>query len=312
MNETVDKEGTGSDSIPIPNAPDTIEEQPPNNKLLVMLLTLAFASVGLSIIFSAYIDLQAAIELNREDGMVENFQAVMFLIAGILWFILAWWKRKALEVSRKRLMLYILLGLGMVLFFLEEISWGQRIYGYSTPSTLESVNTQGESNIHNIDFFGTVLPPYELIALAVIIIIAILIFVAWKYKGVGRSMEQIFIPLGQYDLVAPLLLCLAFASYPDMPDSYWLLAIPFLFPIAAMISGKFRDFFQKFQAPQFQFILVAAIAILMLALSYNSSTADNISHNIAFETRETVLVLVLVCYPLFEAGLFRKYLYYVT
>ncbi len=302
MNETVENEDTGS----ISDAVDPIEEHTPNNKLLVVLLTLAFASVGLSIIMLAYIDLEAAIELNREDKKIENFQAVMFLIAGILWFIVVGWKRKAPEVSKKRLMLYVLLGLGMVLFFFEEISWGQRIYGYSTPSTLESVNTQGESNIHNIDFFGTVLPPYELIALAAIIIIAILLFVAWKYKGVGRSMEQIFIPLGQYDLVAPLLLCLAFASYPDMPASYWLLAIPFLFPIAAMISGKFRNFFSKFRAPQFQFILTAAVAILMLALSYNTSTADNISHNIAFETRETVLALVLVCFPLFEAGLFRR------
>jgi len=32
----------------------------------------------------------------------------------------------------------------------EEISWGQRIFGWGTPVALEDVNHQGESNIHNI------------------------------------------------------------------------------------------------------------------------------------------------------------------
>ncbi len=32
---------------------------------------------------------------------------------------------------------------------MEEISWGQRIFGWSTPLILEKVNYQNEINIHN-------------------------------------------------------------------------------------------------------------------------------------------------------------------
>ena len=40
------------------------------------------------------------------------------------------------------------------MFFLvgaEEISWGQRIFGFGTPTQLQSVNVQREFNFHNLD-----------------------------------------------------------------------------------------------------------------------------------------------------------------
>ena len=36
------------------------------------------------------------------------------------------------------------------LLLLEEISWGQRIFGWSTPERLENLNAQQETNLHNI------------------------------------------------------------------------------------------------------------------------------------------------------------------
>ncbi len=38
----------------------------------------------------------------------------------------------------------------MVVFAGEEISWGQRIFGFSTPDSLIEINRQSEFNIHNI------------------------------------------------------------------------------------------------------------------------------------------------------------------
>lgn len=46
--------------------------------------------------------------------------------------------------------LYALVALTFVLIAGEEISWGQRIFGWETPELLEEVNHQGEANIHNI------------------------------------------------------------------------------------------------------------------------------------------------------------------
>lgn len=32
----------------------------------------------------------------------------------------------------------------------EEISWGQRLFGFPTPAQLQEINYQGEANLHNI------------------------------------------------------------------------------------------------------------------------------------------------------------------
>jgi hypothetical protein len=46
----------------------------------------------------------------------------------------------------------IYLGLALLFFFGagEEISWGQRIFGFETPETLAQVNKQDELNLHNL------------------------------------------------------------------------------------------------------------------------------------------------------------------
>ena len=38
---------------------------------------------------------------------------------------------------------------------LEEISWGQRIFGWDTPGALSDVNLQGETTLHNISWLET-------------------------------------------------------------------------------------------------------------------------------------------------------------
>jgi hypothetical protein len=43
-----------------------------------------------------------------------------------------------------------LLGLGTFLLAGEEISWGQRVLGITTPAELDTVNAQAELNLHNV------------------------------------------------------------------------------------------------------------------------------------------------------------------
>ena len=45
---------------------------------------------------------------------------------------------------------YYLVALLFVLAALEEISWGQRLFGWGTPQALSEINKQQETNIHNI------------------------------------------------------------------------------------------------------------------------------------------------------------------
>ena len=83
--------------------------------------------------------------LSGEDHWVENLTAVWFLLAGLLLFITALPER-----SLFRRCVYILGGMAMVFAAGEEISWGQRIFGFATPDFLMPLNVQQEFTVHNI------------------------------------------------------------------------------------------------------------------------------------------------------------------
>ena len=76
---------------------------------------------------------------------MEYLTAVWFLLAGFLLFGTAW-----LEPNFFRRCVYILGGMAMVFAAGEEISWGQRIFGFATPDFLLPWNYQKEFNVHNI------------------------------------------------------------------------------------------------------------------------------------------------------------------
>ena len=52
-------------------------------------------------------------------------------------------------------MLYLL---GLIYYFLEEISWGQYIFNWSTPYFFLNLNNQNETNFHNISNLFNQLP----------------------------------------------------------------------------------------------------------------------------------------------------------
>jgi hypothetical protein len=60
----------------------------------------------------------------------------------------------AVSAARRRdwLMLLVAAGLALGSFAVcgEEISWGQRVFGFGTPGALHEVNAQGEMNLHDI------------------------------------------------------------------------------------------------------------------------------------------------------------------
>ena len=83
--------------------------------------------------------------LSREDYWVESLTAVWFLLAGLLLFVTGLAERSFL-----RRCVYVLGGMAMVFAAGEEISWGQRIFGFATPDFLMRLNEQQELTVHNI------------------------------------------------------------------------------------------------------------------------------------------------------------------
>ena len=60
-----------------------------------------------------------------------------------------------LRYRRKMPKLAVLFFLGLGLFYIvcagEEVSWGQRVFGWETPTSFAEANEQGETNLHNLD-----------------------------------------------------------------------------------------------------------------------------------------------------------------
>ena len=100
---------------------------------------IAFAVVGVALhdLTPALVD-----ELAAEDGPLENLQAATFFVAAAAcgWGL----------VRRTASMWACALGLGCLLMFGEEISWGQRLLGFTSPATVAAHNRQREFNMHNL------------------------------------------------------------------------------------------------------------------------------------------------------------------
>ncbi len=96
-----------------------------------------------------------------EDGPLEWLQFIFYVLASFFAF-LAFLKRRK-KGFNLNLMTWILLSL--LCFFIagEEISWGERITGLGS-QMLRDINSQGESNIHNLPFFHHILldPSFEI------------------------------------------------------------------------------------------------------------------------------------------------------
>jgi hypothetical protein len=88
-----------------------------------------------------------------EDHYFENVGAISLFVTALLFFYGFRVARKSLDKSWPSLIKQLIyLGLGLMFFFGagEEISWGQRIFGFKTPEPLAQVNKQDELNLHNL------------------------------------------------------------------------------------------------------------------------------------------------------------------
>ena len=88
-----------------------------------------------------------------EDHFFEIIGAFSLFVTSLLFLYGFRIARKSLDktwISLIKQLIY--LGLAFLFFFGagEEISWGQRIFGFETPKSLTQVNKQDELNLHNL------------------------------------------------------------------------------------------------------------------------------------------------------------------
>ena len=101
------------------------------------------------------LDGRSAARLGWEDGPIETAGAVFFLVAGAGFLAAATRSVRRSEGQTgvgggRRAIAFAALAVVMLVCFGEELSWGQRIFGWQTPPTLSRLNAQNEINLHNI------------------------------------------------------------------------------------------------------------------------------------------------------------------
>ncbi len=221
------------------------------------LAVLGYLFLCLSIFFFSYLlvtDPWRYSALSQEDYWVENLTAGLYLLAGLLLFATAWVERSALPRG-----IYILGGLALVFVAGEEISWGQRIFGFTTPDFLMGLNAQNEFNVHN-----TALVNFETIGSYGMLLLCLATGVAFF-----RRKDTLFgIPLPSMLLILGFLLALSYGRFrgyammsPDLLFSWDYVgkerALLLIFVIYTLLSGQAR-----------LFIATVVTVALVLALSY--------------------------------------------
>lgn len=93
----------------------------------------------------------------NESKLVESFQ-ILFLVLAIYQLIRHIILKNKFKFSKIFLCFIYFYTLGVIYFFLEEISWGQHYFKWETNEIFIKLNNQDETNIHNISNIFDQLP----------------------------------------------------------------------------------------------------------------------------------------------------------
>lgn len=147
--------------------------------------------------------------LTDEDGVIEWLQFAALLVAAATYFVLARRLRSSGRIVGA--VAALLAGVAILVVAGEEISWGQRVFGWATPDVLLVENVQGEANFHNLHVAALLVRIGQLgtAAYGVLVPLAAVVLAArW------RRLDPIFVP--------PLALVTFFLPLAV----YWVLRIP--------------------------------------------------------------------------------------
>lgn len=85
----------------------------------------------------------------REDQVFENATALLLTGGGLMLFAARSLLRIPLRWRRTGAITAAAMGVASIFLGLEEVSYGQRIFGWGTPERMGEVNLQSETNLHN-------------------------------------------------------------------------------------------------------------------------------------------------------------------
>ena len=270
------------------------------------LVHILFFVASILIICYAFLDLDSLKQLLREDGIIENLQAILFLLGAILWMYAFVIFKPDTKIEKRRRLFYLLFTAFFLFLFLEEISYGQRLFGITTPEALKDINMQDETNIHNIGTQST----YKIIHILHAFLLATLGIITPFLYLTTKRFYKLFRRLNFPIVNANLIICFGISlNFFYEPGFHW--SVPFriiclIIPLIIVFSGKFRWLLSQFKYPLLQISILVITGFLYIALNLNPETNPYIEDFIAWETREVFIALSLFFFAAFEVHDVRK------
>ena len=133
-----------------PRVEDIMKKLNPRIKLFLKIVIFVFPMVLLLFfIFLKITSPKIYWGIIQEDSFIENVQCIVYFASFIVAILIS---HKFLKGKRRLYaLLYLVLSFGFLFISIEEISWGQRIFGISTPQYFQHHNWQREISLHNLD-----------------------------------------------------------------------------------------------------------------------------------------------------------------
>ena len=96
------------------------------------------------------------------EGIAEWFQFGFYFLAGFIFLVTG--SRLAHNEHGVARFIPLMFGLLVLVVALEEISWGQKIFNFTTPEIISNINTQNELTVHNLESVQPLLPQAYIMA----------------------------------------------------------------------------------------------------------------------------------------------------
>ena len=123
-----------------------------SQNFIISLVTRVLIFINIAWIIIAIIDTPSAIIMTGEDRIIQWLQFIFLLLTALYCFNIGKGYGKFHQQKLISIGFYIFLIMTLFLAF-EEISWGQRIFGFKTPEYIREINAQNELTLHNHSSF---------------------------------------------------------------------------------------------------------------------------------------------------------------
>ena len=244
--------------------------------VILLIYLISLFTVGV-VLLTRFQDPTLLFSLTREDGPVEWATVLALLgLSALLIVELRALSKSAPAIVRPAgyfLSVLCLLAAG------EEISWGQRLFGFETPESLKSINHQNETNLHN-------LMPAELFNGLVIFSVGIFFVLFPLLWRKFRPLSPWWLPSQELSLLTLSAILINHYTVSSLPEK-----IGLLFLVLVLICATLESAWQK-QSKQLGACLLGWLTCVTLYSCREVLPAAN--HQ--YEIRELLVVLVVTRY----------------